>query len=284
MNGQASASTPLWNPQTRIQRKYAALMNEIPTGKIVPHIQQRSCLNKSPVTPLYIVLTLQSWPSSQQTELKTTTRVEESSWNQPNCGARAAPAPYTMAGFFEIPISCPALLDTRPDSLSSSSQRAHSSAQGHLKRNNPFHPNNTRLILYFAFNESKALAVDCNKSAPLFYQVQKSWVMQINTNPRDFPVDFKCLKNFKDTRTKTTEQSVNLLEERDSLSSHTGTALYPVQKPWTDCAEHCSDCLTVLFKPHVDFPNKSRKRQKRENAKTRLRPNKRELFHQGYNL
>lgn len=27
------------------------------------------------------------------------------------------------------------------------------------------------------------------------------------------------------------EQSVNLLEERDSLSSHTGTALYPIPNP-----------------------------------------------------
>lgn len=44
------------------------------------------------------------------------------------------------------------------------------------------------------FNESEALAVDCNKSVPLFYHIQNSWVMQINTNPRDFPVDFKCLK------------------------------------------------------------------------------------------
>lgn len=164
LNGQASASTPLWNPQTRIQRKYAALMNERPTDKTVPHIQQRSCLNKSPVTLLYIVPTLQSWPTSQQTALKNTTRVEESSWIQSNRGARAAPAPYTMAGFFEIPISCPALLDTRPDSLSSSSQRAHSSAQVHLNATIRF----TRITTTFnsvfcsSFNESEALAVGCN--------------------------------------------------------------------------------------------------------------------------
>lgn len=39
--------------------------------------------------------------------------------------------------------------------------------------------------------------------------------------------------------------TVNLLEERDSLSSHTGTALYPIRKP---CGEHCSHCSPVLFK------------------------------------
>lgn len=152
LNGQASASTPLWNPQATIQRNYTVLMNE-PTDKTVPHIQQRSCLNKSPVTSLCIVLTLQSWPTSQQTALKNTTRVEESSWNQPSRGAGAAPAPYTMAGFFEIPISGTALLDTRPEPLSGWSQQAHSSAQGHLKGNTPSRPNNEhiqfRISLFF---------------------------------------------------------------------------------------------------------------------------------------
>lgn len=152
LNGQASVST-LWIPQTRIQREHAALMNEIPTDRTVLHIQPRSRWNKSPVTPLHIVLTLQNRPSSQQTALKNNTRVEESSWNHPSCGAGAAPAPHTMAGFFEIPIPCPALWDTRPDSLSGSRQRTHSCAQGHLKLNNPFHPNNEHvqfcILLFF---------------------------------------------------------------------------------------------------------------------------------------
>lgn len=45
LNGQASASPPPRNPQTRTQRKHAALMNEIPTDKTLQsHTSSRKAL------------------------------------------------------------------------------------------------------------------------------------------------------------------------------------------------------------------------------------------------
>lgn len=100
-----------------------------------------------------------------------------------------------------------------------------------------------------SFTESKALLVNCNKSISLFYQVQKSQVMQININPRDFPVDFKCLKKvFQDTCTKTTN-SQSTCWKKEIRSRVTLALLFiPFQTPWIECGEHRRDCFTVLFK------------------------------------